>query len=71
MILALLPPRIDQDVGVHRNRFAQAFADMMIAKDEGLDDAVPRSPESTTPTSFRQWCEDVLAPAIADNVVQA
>jgi len=43
---------------------AQATADMMIAKDQGLDNAEPRTPESTTPTSFRQWCEEVLKPAI-------
>ncbi len=44
--------------------FAQAYADMMVAKNEGLDNAEPRTPQSTTPTSFRQWCEDVLKPAL-------
>jgi uncharacterized protein YbjT (DUF2867 family) len=43
---------------------AQATADMMTAKDQGLDNAEPRTPESTTPTSFRQWCEEVLKPAV-------
>ena len=43
---------------------AQATVDMMIAKDQGLDNAEPRTPESTTPTSFRQWCEQVLKPAV-------
>jgi hypothetical protein len=43
---------------------AQATLDMMVAKDNGLDNAEPRTPESTTPTSFRQWCEDVLKPAV-------
>jgi uncharacterized protein YbjT (DUF2867 family) len=43
---------------------AQGMADMCAAKDEGLDNAEPRTPESTTPTSFRQWCEDVLKPAV-------
>jgi len=43
---------------------AQATVDMMIAKDQGLDNAEPRTPESTTPTSFRQWCEQVLNPAV-------
>jgi hypothetical protein len=38
--------------------------DMARAKDEGLDNAEPRTPESTSPTSFRQWCEEVLKPAI-------
>lgn len=43
---------------------AQATLDMMVAKNEGLDNAEPRTPQSATPTSFRQWCEDVLKPAI-------
>lgn len=43
---------------------AQAYVDMMTAKNEGLDNAEPRTPESTTPTSFRQWCEEVLKPAV-------
>ena len=43
---------------------AQATVDMMVAKDQGLDNAEPRTPEATTPTSFRQWCEDVLKPAV-------
>jgi uncharacterized protein YbjT (DUF2867 family) len=43
---------------------AQGTADMMTAKDRGLDNAEPRTPESTTPTTFRQWCEEVLKPAV-------
>jgi uncharacterized protein YbjT (DUF2867 family) len=43
---------------------AQGMVDMMLAKEEGLDNAEPRTPQSTTPTSFRQWCEEVLAPAV-------
>jgi uncharacterized protein YbjT (DUF2867 family) len=43
---------------------AQGMLDMMVAKNEGLDNAVPRTPQSTTPTSFREWCEDVLKPAV-------
>jgi len=43
---------------------AQATVDMMIAKDQGLDNAEPRTPESTTPTSFREWCEEVLKPTV-------
>jgi hypothetical protein len=26
--------------------------------------ADPRTPQSNTPTSFRQWCEDMLKPAV-------
>ncbi len=37
---------------------------MMVAKDEGLDNQVPRVPASSTPTSFRQWCEQELKPAV-------
>jgi uncharacterized protein YbjT (DUF2867 family) len=44
--------------------FAQGMTDMMRAKSAGLDNAEPRMPENTTPTSFRQWCEEVLKPAV-------
>ena len=44
--------------------FAQGMTNMMRAKNEGLDNAEPRRPENTTPTSFRQWCEEVLKPAV-------
>jgi uncharacterized protein YbjT (DUF2867 family) len=43
---------------------AKGMVDMMAAKNEGLDNMEPRTPESTTPTSFRQWCEEVLKPAV-------
>ena len=43
---------------------AQGMTDMARAKDEGLDNFEPRTPENTTPTSFRQWCEDELKPAV-------
>lgn len=42
---------------------AAGMTDMAAAKNNGLDNAAPRTPESTTPTSFRQWCEQVLKPA--------
>jgi uncharacterized protein YbjT (DUF2867 family) len=44
--------------------FAQGMVDMMAAKNDGLDNAEPRTPENTTPTRFRQWCEEVLKPAV-------
>lgn len=44
--------------------FVQGMVDMMRAKDEGLDAGVPRTPETTSPTTFRQWCERVLRPAV-------
>jgi uncharacterized protein YbjT (DUF2867 family) len=43
---------------------AQGTLDMLVAKNDGLDNAEPRTPQATTPTSFRQWCEDVLEPAV-------
>jgi uncharacterized protein YbjT (DUF2867 family) len=44
--------------------FVQGMVDMMRAKDEGLDAGLPRTPETASPTTFRQWCEDVLKPAV-------
>jgi uncharacterized protein YbjT (DUF2867 family) len=43
---------------------AQGTVDMMVAKDQGLDNAEPRTPESTTPTTFGQWCQETLKPAV-------
>jgi len=43
---------------------AQGMTDMARAKNDGIDNTEPRTPESTTPTSFRQWCEEILKPAI-------
>ena len=43
---------------------AQGMVDMFVAKNEGMDSLKPRTPEGTTPTSFRQWCEEVLKPAV-------
>jgi uncharacterized protein YbjT (DUF2867 family) len=72
-------------VEAYRNRLAgagvsqamaQSLVDMAVAKDEGLDNGEARTPESTTPTTFRQtipttfrqWCEEVLKPAVEDLV---
>ena len=44
--------------------FAQGYVEMMNAKNNGSDNAEPRTPDNTTPTTFRQWCEDVLKPAV-------
>jgi len=43
---------------------AQGLTDMAWAKNEGLDNAEPRTPENTTPTTFRQWCEQELKPIV-------
>jgi uncharacterized protein YbjT (DUF2867 family) len=45
-------------------QFAQGLIDMYAAKENGLDHSEPRTPENTTPTSFRQWCEEVLKPVV-------
>lgn len=44
--------------------WAQGLIDMAAAVDQGIYNAEPRTPQSTTPTSFRQWCEQVLKPAV-------
>ena len=44
---------------------AQGMTDMAWAKNEGIDNGVQRTPENSTPTSFRQWCERVLEPVVA------
>jgi uncharacterized protein YbjT (DUF2867 family) len=46
--------------------WAKGLADMYTAVDQGIYEVVPRTPESSTPTTFRQWCEEVLKPTIAD-----
>ncbi len=43
---------------------AQANLDMWEAYNQGLDTAELRTPQSTTPTSFRQWCEEELKPRV-------
>jgi uncharacterized protein YbjT (DUF2867 family) len=44
--------------------WAERLVDRMARVDRGLYNAEPRTLQSTTPTSFRQWCEDVLKPAL-------
>ena len=44
--------------------FAQGLLEMHEAKDLGLDSSEPRTPETTTPTSYRTWCTEVLEPAL-------
>ena len=44
--------------------FAQGIVDMRAAKANGLDNTEPRTAENTTPTTFRQWCEEILKPAV-------
>jgi hypothetical protein len=44
--------------------FAQGLADMMTAKNEGMDNAASRAVAADTPTTFRQWSEAVLKLAV-------
>jgi uncharacterized protein YbjT (DUF2867 family) len=44
--------------------FAQGLANMMTAKDEGMDNSASRAAAAYTPTTFRQWSEAVLKPII-------
>jgi uncharacterized protein YbjT (DUF2867 family) len=50
---------------------AQGMTDMARAKNEGLDNGVQRTPENSTPTSFREWCEGMLKPALLDQTAVA
>jgi len=44
---------------------AQGNVDMWIAKGEGIDSAEKRTPESSTPTSFREWANATFKPRVA------
>ena len=59
----------------YKNRFvgfgmsdamAQGMTDIAATKNNGLDNAIQPTPENTTPTTFREWCEQVLKPALYD-----
>ncbi len=45
--------------------FARAYVDMLRAKDEGMDNAVPRTSAVIGPTTFCLWAQDVLKPAVS------
>jgi uncharacterized protein YbjT (DUF2867 family) len=47
---------------------AQGNLDMFIAKDHGLDSAERRTPESTTPTTFRDWAREALKPPVSTTI---
>ena len=44
--------------------FAQGGVDMMRAKNEGMDNVAERTADTRAPTTFRQWCEEELKPAM-------
>jgi hypothetical protein len=43
---------------------AQDVADMIEATNHGIYDTEPRDRHAAAPTSFRQWCQDILKPAV-------
>jgi uncharacterized protein YbjT (DUF2867 family) len=43
---------------------AQDMAEMTEAQNDGIYDAEPHDPDSATATTFRQWCQDTLKPAV-------
>ncbi|MEV4758139.1 NAD(P)H-binding protein [Micromonospora sp. NPDC049559] len=44
--------------------WAQGLVNMAAAVDRGAYDVPAGTPRANTPTSFRQWCEEVLKPAV-------
>lgn len=44
---------------------AQAMIDMDIAKERGIDLVASRTAENATPTTFREFAEDVITPALS------
>ena len=44
--------------------FVQGIVDMKRAKDDGLDAGVTRTPDTASPTTFEQWCAQILKPAV-------
>ena len=43
--------------------FAQSLG-VFAEVDQGVYEAEPRTPETTTPTTFQQWCEEMFRPAV-------
>jgi uncharacterized protein YbjT (DUF2867 family) len=44
---------------------AQGNVDMWIAKGNGIDSAEKRTPESSSPTTFREWASEAFKPRVA------
>lgn len=42
----------------------KGLVDMTAAQDQGVYEVDPRAPQSPGRTGFRQWCEEVLKPAV-------
>jgi uncharacterized protein YbjT (DUF2867 family) len=48
----------------YSDAMALGMLDMAAAKDNGLDNAITRTPENTTQTTLREWAEEILKPAM-------
>ena len=46
--------------------FADGYVEMYMAKNEGMDNTAASGDAERTPTSFRDWCELNLKPALLD-----
>ncbi|MBE1495926.1 uncharacterized protein YbjT (DUF2867 family) [Amycolatopsis lexingtonensis] len=45
---------------------AQSMMDMDVAGERGINNAIPRTPGNTTPTTFREFAEETVKPAVAE-----
>ncbi|WP_290055592.1 hypothetical protein [Amycolatopsis solani] len=43
---------------------AQSMVDMDLAAERGINNATPRTPENTTPTTFREFAAETVKPAV-------
>jgi hypothetical protein len=60
--MEILRSRVSSDS--YSDLTAYAMIDIITVKNADLDNAEPRKPPSTTPTSFRQWCAEIFQPAL-------
>ncbi|MEV8567617.1 hypothetical protein AB0436_18930 [Streptomyces sp. NPDC051322] len=42
----------------------EGYVEMMRSKDLGIDVGVQRTSRTASPTTFREWCEEVLKPVV-------
>lgn len=56
--------RMMRDLGAS-DGMAQAYVEMLTAKNEGMDHLVTLASRDDTPTTFRMWCKDELLPLVS------
>ncbi|TDP96450.1 hypothetical protein [Labedaea rhizosphaerae] len=49
---------------------AQSVLDMDLAAERGINNTVPRTTGNTTPTTFREFAEEAIKPAVAEPVAR-